>query len=163
MTSILENTPVMDLDPADFGFRRRAWVPVPPARLYDIVSDVSLIGRWSPSASEVAYDDGAGPEPGAWFSGHNRRGDRTWVSRSQVLEARPGAEFSFVVGGLDDGIVRWRWTMHEDGDGSVVTQEWQLLRMDPVLGATRRDVEALRDEMETSVESTLVSLAKWLH
>ncbi|MFD4636022.1 SRPBCC family protein [Lentzea sp. NPDC058436] len=160
MTSTLE---VMDLDPAEFGFRRRAWVPVPPERLYEIISDVSLIGLWSPSASEVAYDDGAGPKPGAWFSGHNRRGEREWVSRSQVLAARPGAEFSFVVGGLDDGIVRWRWTMHVDGDGSVVTQEWQLLRMDPVLGTTRHDVEALRNDMETSVESTLVSLARWLH
>ncbi|GLY50343.1 hypothetical protein Lesp01_39990 [Lentzea sp. NBRC 102530] len=153
----------MELDPAPFGFRRSTWVPVPPARLYEIVSDVSRIGLWSPTASEVSYDDGAGPRPGAWFSGHNKRGERAWVSRSQVLTARPGAEFAFVVGGLDEGIVRWRWTFHADGAGSVVTQEWQLLRMDPLLGATHGEVVGLRDEMVASVETTLIALAKWLH
>ncbi|MFH9469530.1 hypothetical protein ACH4LT_19965 [Streptomyces clavifer] len=41
-------------------------------------------------------------------------------------------------------------------------QSWQLLRTDPVLGDTRADVEALRDHMADSAESTLLALAEWV-
>jgi len=137
-------------------------VAAPPARVYDLISDVSAIGRWSPSASDVAYDDGAGPWVGAWFGGRNRRGDRTWTTRSQVAEARPGSAFGFVVGGLDDGIVHWRWTFAPAGSGTEVEQSWQLLRADPVLGTTAAELGTLRDHMASSVETTLVALGRWI-
>ncbi len=151
------------LDPATFTFARRAWVPAPPLVVYDLVSDVAKIELWSPTASRVRYDDGAGPVPGAWFGGHNRRGEREWDTRSQVRTADAPAEFAFVVGGLDDGIVRWRWLIAADGPGSIVTQEWQLLRLDPVLGSTAGELAALRDDMAASAETTLIALGRWLH
>lgn len=150
------------VDVTGFAFTRRAWVAAPPAEVYDLVSDVSLIERWSPSASAVAYDPGDGPRVGAWFSGHNRRDDREWTTRSQVVAAAPGEEFAFVVGGEEDGIVRWRWTFREDGGGTVVAQSWRLLRHVPVLGSTRAEVASLRDHMADSAESTLVALARWI-
>jgi hypothetical protein len=148
--------------PSDFTFARRTWVHACPTTVYDLISDVSMIATWSPDASDVAYDDGAGPHAGAWFSGRNNKGDKEWTSRSQVVEAQPGARFAFVVGGADDGIVRWTWTLRPEGDGTEVRQEWRILRTDPVLGDTRADVETLRDYMITSVETTLVSLARWI-
>jgi hypothetical protein len=39
---------------------------------------------------------------------------------------------------------------------------WQLLRLDPVLGTTRADLDALRRYMANSVETTLASLAQWI-
>ncbi|MCS7479633.1 SRPBCC family protein [Umezawaea endophytica] len=150
------------LDVTGFAFTRRTWVAAPPAAVYDLVSDVSTIERWSPSASAVAYDAGDGPRVGAWFSGHNRRGEQEWTTRSQVVAAAPGAEFAFVVGGVDEGIVRWRWTFHEDGDGTVVAQSWRLLRHVPALGTTLAEVAELRDHMTASVESTLIALARWI-
>ncbi|WP_371484099.1 SRPBCC family protein [Kitasatospora sp. NBC_00315] len=146
------------LDPADFRFTRKAWIAADPSRVYDLVSDVSMIGTWSPSASTASYEDGAGPRAGAWFSGRNRRGDREWTSRSQVVRAEPGEEFAFVV----DGLVRWRWTLRALGTGTVVEQSWQLLRLEPVLGTTRADLEALLAHMADSVERTLVSLGRWV-
>ena len=150
------------LDVTGFAFTRQAWVAAPPTAVYDLVSDVSTIERWSPSAGAVAYDPGDGPRVGAWFSGHNRRGEQEWTTRSQVVAASPGQEFAFVVGGADEGIVRWRWTFREDGDGTVVAQSWQLLRHVPVLGATHAEVAALADHMADSVESTLIALARWI-
>lgn len=155
--------PVTELDPAEFGFTRRVWVSTPPQAVYDLVSDVAKIELWSPTASHVRYDEGADAMPGAWFGGHNRRGEREWDSRSQVLTADAPTEFAYVVGGLDDGIVRWRWLIQGSGGGSVVAQEWQLLRMDPVLGSNRLEVTELQNEMALSVEETLVALARWLH
>ncbi|MFI2350718.1 SRPBCC family protein [Streptomyces sp. NPDC019443] len=144
------------------GFARRGWVDATPARVYDLVSDVSAIGRWSPNATDVTFDQGAGPWVGAWSSGRNRKDGREWTTRSQVVRADPGGAFTFVVGGAEDGIVQWSWTFHPQGRGTVVEQSWQLLRLDPVLGTTRSDLDALRDYMTNSVEATLISLAQWI-
>jgi hypothetical protein len=75
---------------------------------------------------------------------------------------RPGAAFSFVVGGAEDGIARWDWTFLPQGRGTIVQQSWRLLRLDPVLGTTRADLETLRTYMTHSVEATLMALAQWL-
>ncbi|MFD3675353.1 SRPBCC family protein [Streptomyces sp. NPDC058613] len=150
------------LDASDFAFARRAWVDAEPARVYDLVSDVSAISRWSPNATDVTFDQDAGPRVGAWFSGRNHKDGREWTTRSQVVRADPGAAFVFVVGGVDDGIVRWSWSCRPQGRGTVVEQSWQLLRLDPVLGTTRGDLDALRDYMTNSVETTLTSLAQWI-
>lgn len=150
------------MDASHFAFTRRAWVDAEPARVYDLVSDVSVIGRWSPNATDVTYDEGAGPRVGAWFSGRNLKGGREWTTRSQVVRADPGSVFTYVVGGADHGIVQWSWTCRPQGRGTVVEQSWQLLRLDPVLGTTRGDLHALRDYMANSVETTLLSLAQWI-
>ncbi|MEV8033128.1 SRPBCC family protein [Streptomyces sp. NPDC086182] len=150
------------LDASGFAFTRRAWVDAAPARVYDLVSDVSAIGRWSPNATDVTFDQGAGPRVGAWFSGRNQKDGREWTTRSQIVRADPGEAFTFVVGGAEDGVVRWSWTFHPQGRGTVVEQSWRLLRLDPVLGTTRGDLDALRDYMANSVETTLLSLARWI-
>ncbi|MEU1296256.1 SRPBCC family protein [Streptomyces sp. NPDC005840] len=147
---------------ADFAFTRRAWVDASPARVYELVSDVSSIGRWSPDADDVAFDPEAGPRVGAWFSGRNRRDGREWTSRSEIVRADPGTAFGFVVGGARDGIVHWEWTLTPQGGGTVVGQSWRLLRLDPVLGTTRAELVALRRHMAASAETTLVALAQWL-
>ncbi|MFJ9427910.1 SRPBCC family protein [Streptomyces sp. NPDC101249] len=147
---------------ADFAFTRRAWVDASPARVYELVSDVSSIGRWSPDADDVAFDPEAGPRVGAWFSGRNRRDGREWTSRSEIVRADPGTAFGFVVGGARDGIVHWEWTLTPQGGGTVVGQSWRLLRLDPVLGTTRAELDALRRHMAASAETTLVALAQWL-
>ncbi|MFF9062373.1 SRPBCC family protein [Streptomyces sp. NPDC014882] len=145
-------------DAAAYAFTRRTWVPAAPAALFDLISDVSMISTWSPGAHDVTYDDGDGPWPGARFRGRNRRGEREWGSRSRVVESLPGSVFAFVV----DVVVRWRWTLRADGTGTVVEQSWQLLRLDPVLGGTRQEIDALRDHMAADVEDTLLALARWI-
>ncbi|MFJ2651450.1 SRPBCC family protein [Streptomyces sp. NPDC087420] len=162
MTITNEHDLSKPLDASDFAFTRRVWVDAPPPRVYDLVSDVSAIGRWSPNATEVTFDEGAGPRAGAWFSGRNHKDGRQWTTRSQIVRADPGAAFTFVVGGAEDGIVRWSWTLRPQGRGTVVEQSWQLLRLDPVLGTTRGDLEALRDYMTNSAETTLIALAQWI-
>ncbi|NGY63189.1 SRPBCC family protein [Lentzea sp. NEAU-D13] len=146
----------------DFTFTRRAWVDATPADLYRLVSDVSSISRWSPNASDIVFDEGSGPEIGAWFSGRNRRDGKEWTTRSQVVKAEPGAAFAFVVGGAENGIVEWSWTFRPQGRGSVAEQSWRLLRLDPVLGSTRAEVDELREYMAASAETTLIQLAEWI-
>lgn len=157
-----ETTPPT-LDVSDYGFTRRTWVAARPGEVYDLISTVSHISRWSPNAIRARYDEGAGLRPGAWFSGRNRRSGNEWDSRSRVEVAEPGSEFTYtVLGSVPVPIVRWRWTFTPYGSGTHVTQTWRLLAADPVLGGTYRDLDALRDATIDSVEATLVSLASWV-
>ena len=47
-------------------------VSVPPDDLYEMVSDVTRMGEWSPVCRECWWDEGAGPHVGAWFTGTQR-------------------------------------------------------------------------------------------
>jgi hypothetical protein len=53
-----------------------------PETLYDMISDVSRMGEWSPVCTACWWDDGDGPRPGAWFTGRNELPERTWETRS---------------------------------------------------------------------------------
>ncbi|WP_328843463.1 SRPBCC family protein [Streptomyces sp. NBC_00258] len=150
------------LDLTPFTFTRRCWVDLAPDSVYSLISDVSMIENWSPSASAVSYEPGGGPRVGARFSGRNRRDGREWVTYSEVVQADTGVAFAFVVGGAEKGIVRWDWHLYKQGAGSIVQQTWRLLRTDPVLGNAPEDLYALRDHMANSAEATLISLAEWI-
>ncbi len=92
--------------------------------LYDLVSDVTRTGEWSPICRACWWDDGAGPEVGAWFTGRNETPERTWETRSQVVAAHRGREFAFLVGGA---WVRWGFVFSPTGDGTDLTETWEFL------------------------------------
>ena len=99
-------------------------VAVPPQQLYDLVSDVTRTGEWSPTCAACWWDDGAGPQAGAWFTGRNVTPERTWETRSQVVVAEPGREFSWLVGGR---LVRWRYLLEPVEGGTRLTEAWEFL------------------------------------
>jgi polyketide cyclase/dehydrase/lipid transport protein len=95
-----------------------------PADLYDMVSDVTRMGEWSPVCKACWWDDGQGPSVGAWFTGRNELAGRDpWETRSQVVAAVPGKEFAFVVGGA---WTRWGYTFTPAADGTLVTESWEM-------------------------------------
>jgi Polyketide cyclase / dehydrase and lipid transport len=95
-----------------------------PEALYALVSDVTRMGEWSPVCQACWWDDGAGPQVGAWFTGRNVQPDRTWETRSEVVAAEPGREFAFVVGGA---WVRWGYTFTPVDGGTRLTESWEFL------------------------------------
>lgn len=100
-------------------------VAATPAVLYDMIADVTRMGEWSPACSACWWDEGAGPRPGAWFTGRNETAERTWQTRSQVLVADAGSEFAWAVGG---DLVRWGFTFAPaEGGGARLTESWDFL------------------------------------
>lgn len=106
-------------------------VALAPGDVYALVSDVTRMGEWSPVCKACWWDDpAAGPVEGAWFTGRNvlpaRSGlpGRTWETRSQVVVAAPGREFAWEV---NNGWVRWGFTVAPEGSGSRLTQHWRFL------------------------------------
>jgi Polyketide cyclase / dehydrase and lipid transport len=96
-----------------------------PEALYDLVSDITRTGEWSPVCKACWWDDpGEAGQIGAWFTGHNELPERTWETRSQVVAADRGREFSWIVGGR---LVRWSFTCNPDGNATRLTESWQFL------------------------------------
>lgn len=94
-----------------------------PESLYDLVSDVTRTGEWSPICTACWWTDEAGPQEGAWFRGRNESGGRTWETSSQVAVATRGQEFAWVVGGA---FVRWGYTFDQVDGGTRLTESWEF-------------------------------------
>lgn len=93
--------------------------------LYDLVSDITRTGEWSPVCTSCWWDDEASAgEVGAWFTGRNELPHRTWETRSQVVAAERGREFAWIVGG---SFVRWGFTLTPATTGTTLTESWEFL------------------------------------
>ncbi len=97
----------------------------PAGELYDMVADVSNMGRWSPVCTGGSYDD-----DGEWFTGTNDLNGSTWETRCRVEVAEPGQRFTFVNHGLEGSVemVRWGFEFEPlDDQTTKVTQSWEVL------------------------------------
>ena len=99
-------------------------VATSPEHLYDLVSDISRMGEWSPICTACWWNDGDGPRVGAWFTGRNETAESTWETKSQITAAERGREFTFQVGG---SFVRWSYTFAPIGEGAILTESWEFL------------------------------------
>ena len=95
------------------------------ATLFDLVSDITRTGEWSPVCTSCWWDDeDSAGQVGAWFTGRNELPHRTWETRSQVVAAERGREFAWVVGG---SFVRWGFTLTPADTGTTLTESWEFL------------------------------------
>ena len=102
----------------------------PAEKIWDLVSDVTKIGRYSPETFEAEWLDGAtGPAVGARFRGHVKRngiGPVYWTTCT-VVACEPGREFAFGVGQPGKTPLNvWGYRLEPSGDGTDVTESFQL-------------------------------------
>ena len=101
----------------------------PAEKIWELVSDVTQIGRYSPETFEAEWLEGAtGPAVGAKFRGHvkrNGKGPLYWTTCT-VLACEPGKEFTFGVGPSDKPLNVWSYTMEASGEGTDVTESFTL-------------------------------------
>lgn len=106
-------------------YQQSITIQATPEALYDLVSDVTRTGEWSPVCTACWWDEPAeAGRPGAWFTGRNELPDRSWETRSQIEAAERAREFSWIVGG---SFVRWDFTFESDGAGTELTESWEFL------------------------------------
>ena len=111
-------------------------VDAPPEKVWALVSDVTQIGRFSPETFEAEWLDGAtGPNVGARFRGHVKRngiGPIYWT-KCTVTECEPEKAFAFGVDGPSGKPMNiWRYELAASGDGTDVTESFQLQNMLPL-------------------------------
>ncbi len=102
----------------------------PPEKVWDLVSDVTRIGSYSPETFEAEWLDGAtGPAVGARFRGHVKRNGRgpTYWTTCTVTASEPGRAFAFEVGSPGKPINTWGYQLAEAADGGTdVTESFRL-------------------------------------
>ena len=106
-------------------------IAAPPQPIWELVSDVTKIGRYSPETFEAEWLDGAtGPVVGARFRGPVKRTGKgpTYWTKCTVLASEPGREFAFGVGPGDKPLSVWRYELAPSGDGTDVTESFTLTR-----------------------------------
>lgn len=100
-------------------------VAASPEAVYDLVSDITRTGEWSPICKACWWDDEAqAGQVGAWFTGRNELPERTWETKSRVVAAERGREFAWEVG---QGFVRWGFVMEPVEEGTRLTETWAFL------------------------------------
>jgi hypothetical protein len=97
----------------------------PPQDVYELVSDITRMGEWSPVCKACWWDEGAGPTVGAWFTGRNEMPEYSWETRCEVVAADPGREFAFIVNGAATPYTRWGFSMEPVDGGTKLTESWQ--------------------------------------
>lgn len=99
-------------------------------RVWDLVSDVTRIGEFSPETFEAQWLGGAtGPALGARFRGHVRRNGRgpAYWTVCTVVACQPGREFAFEVGGPRRSTLNtWRYRLEPGPGGTAVTESFEL-------------------------------------
>lgn len=102
----------------------------PADRVWDLVSDITRVGEFSPETFEAEWLGGAsGPRIGARFRGHvrrNGRGPAYWTACT-VVACDPGREFAFAVGAPGGRTVNtWRYQLEPSAEGTNVTESFEL-------------------------------------
>jgi hypothetical protein len=124
----------------DKGTRGEAHVVVDaaPDAVYDLVSDVTRMGEWSPETVHCEWLDGATKAaPGARFKGTNKRGFVRWSTKPEVIEAERGKVFSFET--HSGPSTRWTYTFEgAPNGGTKLGESFEMMKPD---GALLRFVE----------------------
>jgi hypothetical protein len=106
-----------------------------PDVIWELLSDVTRIGSFSPETFEAEWIDGAtGPAVGARFRGHvkrNGRGPIYWTT-CQVTESEPGRVFAFDVLTGSRPTNTWKYELKPAAEGTEVTESFQLAPVLPL-------------------------------
>jgi len=105
-------------------------VAAPAGRIWDLVSDITRIGEFSPETFAAEWLAGAsGPRTGARFRGHVRRNGRgpVYWTVCTVVASDPGCEFAFAVAGPGGKTINtWRYQLDPRAEGTDVTESFRL-------------------------------------
>ena len=149
------------------GAEVTVWMDAPPAGVWDLVSDVTRIGEFSPETFEAKWTRGStGPEVGASFAGHVKRNGvgPTYWSPCQVTACEPGVVFEFAVGTDAITIKNWGYRLAPLDVGTDVTEFFRLeaslptrlywLVLGPLRGRTnRKGMRTTLERMKAVVEA----------
>ena len=107
-----------------------------PETLYDVVADVTRTPELSPEVISCEWIDGAtGPRVGARFRAVNHSGrGPDWRNTPVVTVAERGREFAFSRTEKGAGTIVWRYEFAPEGDGTLVTESYEVTRPVTLVG-----------------------------
>jgi uncharacterized protein YndB with AHSA1/START domain len=100
-------------------------ISAPAELLYEMVSDVTRMGEWSPHTFAARWLDGANDATvGARFAGDNRNEHDTWTLAATVTDAQRPSVFAFVTGKVEGPATRWEYRFEPVDGGTRVVESF---------------------------------------
>jgi len=101
-------------------------VSAPAKVLWEMISDVTRMGQWSPETTSCKWlGKAGGPAIGARFRGSNVNGKFKWGTTCTVTDCEAGSTFAFESKSLGLRISRWEYRFEAAGNGCRVTESWK--------------------------------------
>ncbi len=101
-----------------------------PETLYDLVADITNMGRLSPETTSATWIGSATTaSPGVRFKGSNAIGKVTWSTKPTITAADPGRRFAFQVPGRAGPL--WEYRFEAVDGGTRVTESMSQQRPSP--------------------------------
>lgn len=128
----------------------RIWIDAPPARVWELVSDIKLMPDMSSELQSVEWLDGAaGPASGARFTGRSRHEAMgEWETISHVVDFEPERVFGWAVGDPAEPSALWRFRL-EPKDGGTDLSEW--MQMGPARSGLSFAIDQMPDKEQKIV------------
>src|SRR4051812_2570361 len=104
----------------------------PPEKVWQLVSDITRVGEFSPETFEAEWLGGATPPAlGAKFRGHVKRNEKgpTYGTFCKVTHCEPERDFGFAVMAGRRAVSTWRYQLAPAGAGTDVTESFELAPM----------------------------------
>ena len=133
-------------------------IAAPPLKVWELVSDITRMGEYSPEVFEAEWLDGAtGPALGATYRGHVKRNEvgPTYWTTCKVTACEPGEVFEFAVMMGGKALNTWRYDFAPGTDGGTeVTESFRLadsvlVKIWRPLGGFLREKRNRRDMLRT--------------
>lgn len=95
-------------------------IAAPPARVWDLVSDVTRMAEWSPQVTSTRLRQGFDEVgPGAQFTNRNQHGELEWTTHAEVVRFEPERELAFRVA---ENYVVWSFSLVPADSGTRLVQ-----------------------------------------
>jgi uncharacterized protein YndB with AHSA1/START domain len=103
---------------ADRELRAEVQVRATPERVWEVLSDLGRMPRWSPELVRMVPLKRGGLRLGQWYLGINRRGAVVWPTRSVVTALEPGTTIAW---DTRSSGARWVYDVRAVDGGTRVT------------------------------------------
>lgn len=145
---------------AERELRAESHVDAPPARVWDLLADVSNMPAWSPELVLMRPLKPGGLRVGQWYLGLNRRKAVVWPSRSVVAVLEPGRTLAW---DTTSSGARWIWEIAPSGSGTHVVHRRPVPRALTAVSKVFAPVflggaEGHADELEAGMAQTVARL-----
>ena len=144
-------------------------IAAPPAVVFDLVSDVTRMGEFSPECVSCTWTKGTPGAVGSRFVGHNKVGRREWDMECEVTVATPLRTFEWTV--LTEAVSSetsvWRFDVLPAGADTQLVQTFkmneppmglQLLLDERTVEEQERTIDLRRQRLDAGMRTTLSAI-----
>ncbi len=106
-------------------------IAAPRERVWELVTAMERYGEWSSENTGGRWRKGSDGQAGSGqvgdqFVGVNQRDGAEWKAPVEVVERDEARAYGFVTGGTEMNLALWRYRLDDDGEGTLLTEEWTM-------------------------------------